>query len=568
VNPDEWSFQTRLALTILLCFGVVMMWPYLFPPTQPSAVEGDTSGGEVAAATSGDEGPSGADGGGSNSGNDSGNGAGKGEDPVAANPPVNPSTPANEQSATTHVVENELLRVTLTNVSGGLVSHVEPLDPQFREADGRGLDFLRLQGRRTFELGLRGDVELEKGIAREVVERSERAFAVRGVAGDLVITERFELLEGYEGTWTIELANGGAKTRAVNLVTTARLGESATPNSYDLHRALCRLDGSVVRWAMSDLDDGTRDRREGVITWTGVDTNYFVQAVVPGAPFRACELQAEGTNELLAASMVGPVVDVPAGGKVQTTLGVYVGPKLDHALAAFTPIEGAALDEAIYWGWFGSVSGFLGKQMLALMRWFHDLTRNWGLSIVLLTLVVKTLLFPLTIRQMRSMRKMREIQPELEALRKKYGGDMNKMAQEQQALFARAGVNPLAGCFPLLLQLPVFFALYAMLQAAVELYHEPFLWLPDLTQADPYFILPVALGGLTWLSTKLQPAAVDNEQARMMQWMMPIMLTAMMLFLPSGLTVYIFANTAIQIVVTLIMVRPGAPATPAAPAAT
>jgi YidC/Oxa1 family membrane protein insertase len=181
---------------------------------------------------------------------------------------------------------------------------------------------------------------------------------------------------------------------------------------------------------------------------------------------------------------------------------------------------------------------------------------------------VKTLLFPLTLRQMRSMRKMREVQPELEALRKKYGGDMNKMAQEQQALFARAGVNPLAGCFPLLLQLPVFFALYAMLQAAVELYHEPFLWLPDLTQADPYFILPVALGGLTWLSTKLQPAAVDNEQARMMQWMMPIMLTAMMLFLPSGLTIYIFANTAIQIVITLVMVRPGAPATPPAPAAT
>ena len=124
---------------------------------------------------------------------------------------------------------------------------------------------------------------------------------------------------------------------------------------------------------------------------------------------------------------------------------------------------------------------------------------------------------------------------------------------------ARAGANPLAGCLPLLLQFPVFIALYASLQAAVELYHVPFLWVPDLTSQDPYFILPLAMGAVMYLQTKLQPTpAADNEQAKMMQTLMPVIFTVMMLFLPAGLTVYIFASTVIGVIQTLAIVRPQA----------
>jgi YidC/Oxa1 family membrane protein insertase len=194
--------------------------------------------------------------------------------------------------------------------------------------------------------------------------------------------------------------------------------------------------------------------------------------------------------------------------------------------------------------------------MLWLLRLFYNLTGIWGVAIILLTVVVKVVTLPLTFKQMRSMKKMREVQPELEALKKKYADDRVRQAQEMQALFQRAGVNPLAGCLPMLIQLPIWIALYAMLNTAVELYREPFLWLPDLTQQDPYYIVPLAMGALMYFQMKIQPSGVDNEQAKMMAWMMPIIFTVMMLFLPSGLCVYIFANVLLSLVQTVIQLRP------------
>jgi YidC/Oxa1 family membrane protein insertase len=156
---------------------------------------------------------------------------------------------------------------------------------------------------------------------------------------------------------------------------------------------------------------------------------------------------------------------------------------------------------------------------------------------------------------MASMKRMKEIQPELETLKKKYADDRVRQAQEMQALFQRAGVKPLAGCLPMLVQLPIWIALYAMLNTAVELYREPFLWLPDLTQQDPFYILPLAMGALMYFQMRMSPSGMDNEQAKMMAWMMPIVFTVMMLFLPSGLGVYIFANVVLSLIQTAIQLR-------------
>src|SRR5690606_25735615 len=130
-----------------------------------------------------------------------------------------------------------------------------------------------------------------------------------------------------------------------------------------------------------------------------------------------------------------------------------------------------------------------------------------------------------------------------------------KQQQEMQALFKRTGVNPLAGCMPMVLQFPVWIALYAMLGAVVDLYHEEFLWLPDLTQPDPYYILPVAMGGLMFLQTRMNPTAGDAAQAKMMMWMMPGIFVVMMLFLPSGLGVYIFANIVLSLIQSFVQLR-------------
>jgi YidC/Oxa1 family membrane protein insertase len=169
--------------------------------------------------------------------------------------------------------------------------------------------------------------------------------------------------------------------------------------------------------------------------------------------------------------------------------------------------------------------------------------------------VVKAVLLPLTIKQYTSMRKMKELQPEMEKIREKYGDDKLKQQQEMQALFQRTGINPLAGCLPMLLQFPVWIALYAMLGAVVDLYHEDFLWLPDLTQPDPYYILPLSMGVLMFVQTKMNPTAGDPAQAKMMLWMMPGIFVVMMLFLPSGLGVYIFANIVLSLLQSAIQLR-------------
>jgi YidC/Oxa1 family membrane protein insertase len=181
-------------------------------------------------------------------------------------------------------------------------------------------------------------------------------------------------------------------------------------------------------------------------------------------------------------------------------------------------------------------------------------TGAWGWAIVLLTIVVKAITLPLTLKQMSSMKAMKRIQPEIVKIKEKYGDDKVKQGQEMQALFGRAGVNPLAGCLPMLVQMPVWFALYSMLAAVVELVHESFLWLPDLTKQDPYYALPIALGAMMVLQNRMMPSGGDEAQQKMMRWVMPIVFSAFMLFLPSGLGVYIFVNIVLSVIQTAIQV--------------
>jgi YidC/Oxa1 family membrane protein insertase len=257
----------------------------------------------------------------------------------------------------------------------------------------------------------------------------------------------------------------------------------------------------------------------------------------------------------LVDRLSGPVETLSPGESREYVFGVYVGPKELERLRDFSAVQVGDLDleEAIDWGFFGGLSEWLGRMLLAMLRWFYGITASWGVSIVLLTVVVKAVTLPLTLKQMSSMKRMRAIQPEIAKIKEKYT-DRAKQGQEMQALFARSGVNPLAGCLPTLVQLPIWFALYSMLSAAVELVHQTFLWLPDLTQQDPYYILPLALGALMVLQNRMMPNTMDEAQAKMMRWLMPGMFTMFMLFLPSGLAVYIFANILLSLIQTAIQV--------------
>jgi YidC/Oxa1 family membrane protein insertase len=176
-------------------------------------------------------------------------------------------------------------------------------------------------------------------------------------------------------------------------------------------------------------------------------------------------------------------------------------------------------------------------------------------AIILLTLLVRLVLFPLTFKSMQSMNEMRKLQPEIEKLKQKHGADREKMNLAVMQLYQQHKVNPLGGCLPMLLQMPVWFALYAALQTSVELYNEPFLWIRDLTQHDPYFVLPILMGASSFIMQKISPQPADNAQAKMMLYFFPGFFTVLMLFVPGGLTLYIFVNNLLSIIQQQVMLR-------------
>ena len=219
----------------------------------------------------------------------------------------------------------------------------------------------------------------------------------------------------------------------------------------------------------------------------------------------------------------------------------FVGPKDIDALKSAAP----GLDDTIdFW-----VLGFLAKPMLWLMRLSYSVVPSWGLAIVFLTLIVKLLTLYWTQKSMTSMKRMADLRPKIEALKEKYGDDKVKLNEATMALYKQEKINPLGGCLPMLLQMPIWIALYRTIYGAVDLYQAPlFLWIKDLSAHDPYFVMPVLLGVLMFVQQKLQPTAGDPTQAKMMLWMMPIMFTSFMLFLPSGLVFYILVNTILSVI--------------------
>jgi YidC/Oxa1 family membrane protein insertase len=220
----------------------------------------------------------------------------------------------------------------------------------------------------------------------------------------------------------------------------------------------------------------------------------------------------------------------------------YVGPKERDVLAA----AGGGrhnLDEIIDLGFFSIIA----KILVAFLLKVYSVIPNWGIAIVLLTITARLLLFPLSVPSIRNMMRMRELKPELDALTEKYKDDAQAKGLAQMELWRKHKVNPFKGCLPQLASMPVWFALYTTLQTAVELYNIPFLWFPDLSEPDPFFVLPLVIGATYFVQQRMMPPQGDPMQQKMMMYVMPGMFTVFMLFLPAGLGVYMFTNSVLGI---------------------
>ena len=469
--------------------------------------------------------------------------------------------PTVEAPAQTHRLKTELIALDVGNI-GGIIRRTELLSKQFLRADGIGDDFLSLGGEGTLAISFDAnetDFRMPRTAGWEVIGKTDTTWSLRYKDLEVEILGDLKMTDGYEGQLLVKVLNRSSQRQSHRMLLKSQYGLPKEASSYDVNRGLCATADDVEEFASSDVTE-TSGVIRGQIRWAALDSKYFVSAVVPTHAVQMCEVRLSDDASMLVSTIGSNAVVLEPNESRTYEFGLYMGTKEMERLERFAVVPGVHLEDAVDWGWFGGLTRFLGEKMLWLLRLFYGLTGIWGVAIILLTIVVKVVTLPLTFKQMRSMKKMREVQPELEALKKKYADDRVRQAQEMQALFQRAGVNPLAGCLPMLIQLPIWIALYAMLNTAVELYREPFLWLPDLTQQDPYYILPLAMGALMYFQMKIQPSGVDNEQAKMMAWMMPIIFTVMMLFLPSGLCVYIFANVLLSLVQTVIQLRPSKPA--------
>ncbi len=465
-----------------------------------------------------------------------------------------------------HRVANDLMAVDLSNAGFGMIRNVEPTLDKFADKEGRGVDFLLLDDEHTLEFGfVANDTDFAWARRpREVVAKDDSSLTLRESTGEVEVTQKFRILEGYEAVYEVTVKNTSEGEQFHRIRVRNRLGEPTDTSRYNVHRGLCRTVEDMEDFDRDDVEEAPERIMGGDgfagVDWIGLDSNYFLAALVPdGEPFTACEVSADmgsGGRPTLVNTGIGRKASLKPGESKSYRFGLYLGAKEPERLRSFAAVQTETLEEAVDWGYFGVVSEFLGKKMLALLQWFHDLTGIWGVAIIMLTICVKLVLLPLTLKQYRSMRKMREIQPEMEALRKKYGDDKQKEYAEMQALWKRSGASPLSGCLPVFMQFPVWIALYAMLGTAVGLYHEPFLWLTDLTMPDSWFILPIGMGGLMFLQMRIQPQAGDSQQQRMMQWIMPLVFPAMMWFMPSGLGVYIFANLVLSLIQSFIQIRP------------
>ena len=300
-------------------------------------------------------------------------------------------------------------------------------------------------------------------------------------------------------------------------------------------------DGAYHKHSFDDIDEAPFNMS---VTggWTAMLQHYFVSAWIADPEqanrFYSKRVKAPGEQQYLIG-MLSPSKTVPPAGRAEFKRRLYAGPKLQRRMEKIAP----GLDLSVDYGMFS----ILSKPLFWLLEWFHKLVGNWGVAIILVTVVVKLVFFKLSETSYKSMARMRKIQPRFKALRERYADDKQKMNQAVMEMYKKEKINPLGGCLPILVQMPVFLALYWVLVESVELRQAPFmLWISDLSIRDPIFVLPLLMGISMYIQFKLNPTPPDPLQAKVFA-MMPIMMTAFMAFFPAGLVLYWLMNNVLSI---------------------
>ncbi|KMW71768.1 membrane protein insertase [Photorhabdus luminescens subsp. luminescens] len=282
--------------------------------------------------------------------------------------------------------------------------------------------------------------------------------------------------------------------------------------------------------------------------WIAMLQQYFATAWVPAANETSTFYTVALDKGMAAIGYKSAPISVAANSEKTVSSTLWIGPEIQDEMAAVAP----HLDLSVDYGWLW----FISQPLFKLLKFLHGFIGNWGFSIIVITFIVRGIMYPLTKAQYTSMAKMRLLQPKLAAMRERIGDDKQRMSQEMMALYKAEKVNPLGGCLPLLIQMPIFLALYYMLMGSVELRHAPFAgWINDLSAQDPYYILPLLMGVTMFIIQKMSPTTITDPMQQKIMTYMPVIFTIFFLWFPSGLVLYYIVSNLVTIIQQQLIYR-------------
>ena len=357
----------------------------------------------------------------------------------------------------------------------------------------------------------------------------------------------------YDVNVSFDIRNDGSSIASVTSFAQLKRDNTQAPDgntgfgvSPYLGAALTQPDERYTKLSFSDLNDEPFSKRLPA-GWVAILQHYFVSAWIPSQQASHDFFASQLSNGDNVIGYKNQNVDIAPGSATTISQTLYIGPKDQVALAELAE----NLDLVIDYGWLW----WLAQPLFWLLTLIQQFVVNWGLAIIALTIVIKLIFFRLSAASYKSMAKMRTVQPKIQSIRDQYADDKTKQQQAMMELWKKEKINPMGGCLPMLIQMPVFIALYWVLLESVELRHAPFiLWIEDLSAMDPYFVLPILMGISMWLMQRLNPAPPDPMQAKIMMYM-PIAFTFLMMWFPAGLVLYWLCNNLLSFAQQYVVTR-------------
>ncbi|WP_309496133.1 membrane protein insertase YidC [Sulfurovum sp.] len=510
---EQQDLNKRLILALALSFFVFVGYSYFFPPTQPTTQTEQKQENTAQQTPTVDN-----------------TGSATQTPTVSSSASVASSAPVQMASSVLATVKSDHFIITVDEF--GRIAQMELLEAKYHDEDGNNLKILDVNEVKPLEVRF-SDVKLnEEAFKTPYVNAGNKVVDLGSGEQTLTLTQTLSTL-----TVTKKITFKPTGEYKVTIDTSAETPYFVTPG----HRPVA--DKSIYMLVRGALVKGADDIINTVEDGDAEGYEKFENAKIASAFDRYVASLFFDFDKGLNVSILKEANDDPlifVQGEKSLQLNAYIGPKDHEILKSINP----ELTDAIEFGFFS----FLSTPFFKVLLWINNYVGNWGWAIILFTLLVKFVLFPLSYKGMMSMQKLKDLAPKMKDLKEKYKGDPAKMNAQMMEMYKKHGANPMGGCLPLLLQIPVFFALYRVLLNAVELQGAPWiLWIEDLAVMDPYFVLPVLMGASMWFQQKITPSNfTDPLQEKIFKWF-PVIMTVFFIYFPSGLVLYWLVNNIFTI---------------------